>query len=151
MRQWTIIHLFGCFLLYMSVKYEQFSVYFLKYTLISPLNNNWTNFRKGLILFPGDIRVSRRLLGESVLSYSIQKFYSKYRFVGRMILWILCFTFLYLYLWSVTKILRASTKYGTGYLPQKYKVRQRMKTICYYKQKKVERILIDWHQKHKTY
>lgn len=37
----------------------------------------------------------------------------------------LCFTFLYLYLSSVTKILRASTKYGTGYLPQKYKVRQR--------------------------
>lgn len=25
----------------------------------------------------------------------------------------------------MTKILRASTKYGTGYLPQKYKVRQR--------------------------
>lgn len=67
MWQWTIIHLFGCFLLYMSVKYEQFSVYPRKYTLISPLNNNWTNFRKGLILFPGNIRVSRRLLGKSVL------------------------------------------------------------------------------------
>ena len=67
MWQWTIIHLFGCFLLYMSVKYEQLSVYSLKYTLISPLNNNWTNFRKGLILFTGNIRLSRRLLGKSIL------------------------------------------------------------------------------------
>ena len=86
------IYLSCCLLLHMSVKYEPFSAYFLKYTVISPLNSNWTNYGKGLFLYCGNMRAFRRLLGESVLFYSLQKF-SKYMFVGSMILWMTLFVF----------------------------------------------------------